>query len=132
MTTSNSLKIFIRSASLKPQLYYFSIVWICFDLIFIYFLLILISSLLLIFIFSLSGEVKIKILTPIPTENLSAEDIPQLVDETYKLMSEEVDRISSKPWCEAYPKTKTSCQWHQILKMMFLLFCIVRHSKLIY
>lgn len=39
---------------------------------------------------------KIKILKPIPTENLSSEDIPQLVDQAHTLMSEEVDLISSK------------------------------------
>ncbi|XP_050515544.1 1-acyl-sn-glycerol-3-phosphate acyltransferase beta [Diabrotica virgifera virgifera] len=41
-----------------------------------------------------SGEIKIKILPAISTKNLTTEDIPRLIDETYELMSKTVDEIT--------------------------------------
>ncbi|CAG9858459.1 unnamed protein product [Phyllotreta striolata] len=42
-----------------------------------------------------SGNVKIRILPAIPTENCTAEDIPRLIDETHKILSENVNQVSS-------------------------------------
>lgn len=41
-----------------------------------------------------SGHIKIKILPAICTTGCTKEDIPRLIDETYKVMSENVDLIS--------------------------------------
>ncbi|XP_074025561.1 1-acyl-sn-glycerol-3-phosphate acyltransferase alpha [Leptinotarsa decemlineata] len=41
------------------------------------------------------GEIKIRILPAIPTKGCSVEDIPRLIDEAYKAMSENVEHLES-------------------------------------
>ncbi|KAG5881862.1 hypothetical protein JTB14_022447 [Gonioctena quinquepunctata] len=41
------------------------------------------------------GKIKIRILPPIPTKDCTTEDIPRLIDEAYKVMSENVDELST-------------------------------------
>ncbi|XP_056637161.1 1-acyl-sn-glycerol-3-phosphate acyltransferase alpha-like [Diorhabda sublineata] len=43
------------------------------------------------------GEIKIRILPAIPTNNCTVEDIPRLIEETYKTMSDNVDQLSTTP-----------------------------------
>nr|XP_023023355.1 1-acyl-sn-glycerol-3-phosphate acyltransferase alpha-like [Leptinotarsa decemlineata] len=42
-----------------------------------------------------NGEIKIRILPAIPTKGCSVEDIPRLIDEAYKAMSENVEHLES-------------------------------------
>ncbi|XP_050312830.1 1-acyl-sn-glycerol-3-phosphate acyltransferase alpha [Anthonomus grandis grandis] len=43
-----------------------------------------------------SGEIRIRILPAIPTEGCTKDDIPKLIEETYNVLSENVDQLSSE------------------------------------
>lgn len=58
--------------------------------------------------FCFPGHIRIKILPPIPTKGRTPEDLEQLIDESYAILSENVQLISSVEEKNANYKVKAN------------------------